>query len=66
MIDIDKFSDKTEALIEKVRNLSFKFQDDQLESDASDAKEEAVAALENYLELATQDFEGREEEEEES
>lgn len=65
MTDIDKFSEKTENLIEKIKNLGYKFQDEQLEKDANDAKEEAVAALESYLEAVTQDFEGREENEEE-
>jgi hypothetical protein len=66
MTNIDKTADKVETLIEKVKNLKFKFQDESLESDANDAQSEAIAALENWLELAVEDFEGREESEEEN
>jgi hypothetical protein len=65
MTDIDKLGDKVESLIEKVKNLKFKFQDDALETDAQDAQNEAVAALENWLELVTQDADGRDETQEE-
>jgi hypothetical protein len=65
MTDIDKLADKVESLTEKIKNLKFKFQDDALEADAQDAQNEAVAALENWLELATQDADGRDETQEE-
>jgi mRNA-degrading endonuclease YafQ of YafQ-DinJ toxin-antitoxin module len=66
MTDIDKFSEKAETLIEKIKNLNFKFTDHELETDAQDAKDEAVAAIENLIELATQEAEGREESEREA
>jgi hypothetical protein len=59
MITIDKLEQKTEKLVEQVRNLNFPFTDTDLEKEAEDAREEIIAALENFLELATQDWEQR-------
>ncbi len=56
-MDIDKIADKVETLIEKVRNLKYNFNDESLEQDAQEAKESAVASLENWLEMVTQDCE---------
>jgi hypothetical protein len=65
MADIDQIGNKVEGLIEKVKNLKYKFSDEQNESDANDAKEEAVAALESWLEIVTTDYEAQETEEDE-
>jgi hypothetical protein len=59
MITIDKLETQTEKLLEKIRSLTFQFQDSSLESEADTAKEEAIASLESFLELATQDWDER-------
>lgn len=42
-----------------MRNLNFQFRDSDLEKEANEAKEEACNVMENYLELAAQDWEQR-------
>lgn len=63
MMTIDKLESVVEKLSEKIRNLSFDFLNDALESDANGAKESAIAALEDFLEMASEDWEQREESE---
>lgn len=63
MTDIDKFADKIDSLIEKIKNIKYKFKNEDLERDADLVKEEALSALENWLELITEDFTENEEQE---
>lgn len=63
MITIDKLEAQTEKLLEKIRSLSYTFQDSSLETEADAAKEEAIASLESFLELAQQDWDERPQEE---
>jgi hypothetical protein len=62
MTDIDKIADTTEALIEKIKSLKYKFHTQSLEDDAAAAKEEAITALETWLEAVTHDYEQTSEE----
>jgi hypothetical protein len=59
MITIDKLEPIIEKVNERLRGLNFVFHDKEIGKEAEDAKDEAIAALENYLELATQDWENR-------
>jgi hypothetical protein len=59
MMTIDKLESKVERMIEQIRAIAFEFHDTGLETDADEAKNEAIAALENYQELAAQDWEER-------
>jgi len=63
MISIDKLETNTEKLIDKVKALSFQFQDPQLAQEAETAREEAIASLESFLDIANTDWEQRGEEE---
>lgn len=56
---IDKLESQVEKLTERVRLLSYPFADAELQKEADDARDEIVDLLENYLELATQDWETR-------
>lgn len=66
MINIDKFADKIESIIEKIKNLKYEFSNEDLGQEASQLKEECVTNLESFLELATEDFENNEDINEES
>ena len=59
----DKLEQKIESLSEKIRAITFRFQDANLEKEADESKEEAIAALENYLDLANTDLDNRNHEE---
>jgi len=59
MITIDKLETKTNKLVESVKGLSFTFKDPSLDNEADNLKNEAVAAIEAYFELATEDWENR-------
>ena len=56
---IDKLETKLDKINETLRGLSFSFVDPDLSSEAETLRDEAVAALEAYLELAVQDWENR-------
>lgn len=56
---IDKLETKMEKLVEQVRSLNFSFHDSGLENDADNAKNEVIALLEGFQELAAQDWETR-------
>lgn len=59
MTTIDKLEPRIEKMVEKVRELSFVFKNKDIENEAEESKNEAIAALENYLELASQDWDER-------
>lgn len=59
MMTIDKLEPTLEKMTERLRNLSFSFYDADLGKEADDARDEAIAAIESYLELAVQDWEDR-------
>ena len=59
MITIDKLETRVEKYVEKIRELNFVFKDSVMEQDADEAKNEAIAALESYLDLAQQDWDSR-------
>jgi hypothetical protein len=59
MITIDRLESQIEKLCEKIRALNFAFQDNDLAKEGEDALSEATAALENFLELASDDWENR-------
>ena len=59
MVSIDKLETKIEGLIEKISALNFDFRDANLEKESQEAKESVIQALEDYLELANQDYEQR-------
>jgi len=59
MMTIDKLEPILDKMTERLRNLSFSFYDADLGKEADDARDEAIAALESYLELAVQDWENR-------
>lgn len=65
MMSIDRLETNIEKTTERIRNLAFQFHDSSAETEAENAKNEAVASLENYLELASQDWENRPQKEEE-
>jgi hypothetical protein len=58
---IDKLEPIIEKLTERIRNLSFPFKDSTIEHEADEAKNEIIELLEQYLELAGQDWEQRNE-----
>jgi|WetSurMetagenome_2_1015567.scaffolds.fasta_scaffold1194899_2 hypothetical protein len=57
MITIDKLENNIEKLTEKIKGLTFPFNDPGLESDAEKLRDAAVEALEDFLELANTDWE---------
>lgn len=59
MMTIDRVEQTIEKLTERIRSLSFDFVDDDLRSEAENVRDEAIEHLEAYLELVTQDWEGR-------
>lgn len=65
MVTLDKLESKIEAITEKIKAISFAFADSTLAQEAEEAKEEALASLENFIDLATTDFEQRPESAEE-
>lgn len=65
MITLGKLEEKIEKLTERLRTLNFDFKNAELQKEAEDGRDEAIDLLENYLELATQDWENRSDKEEE-
>ena len=59
MTDIDKLEEKIDKLVEQIRDIAFPFEDDKNAEDAEASRDEAISLLENYLDLANQDWEGR-------
>ena len=57
MITIDKLESKIEKFIDKLKALDYPFIDDSISSEAERAKEDAIQALEAFLELAQTDVE---------
>lgn len=66
MVTIDKTESKIESLVDKIKNIKFTFSDSSLEREAEEKKEEAILALEEYLDLATTDLENRQDSNNES
>jgi hypothetical protein len=62
--NIDKLTDSTEKLIEKIRDLKhkYKFHSNDNEVDALDILNDVAAGLENWLEIAVEDSNSFEEE----
>jgi hypothetical protein len=56
MTTIDKLEPRIEKMVEKVRELSFVFKNKDIENEAEESRNEAIASLENFLELAQQDW----------
>lgn len=56
---IDKLEPRVEKLTEQIRNLNFQFKDADLQQEAEKSKDEAIELLEDWLDLATQDWENR-------
>ena len=63
MMTTDRLEQKIEKLSEQVRSLSFQFKDGELQQEAENARDEIIELLESYMELATQDWEDRPENE---
>jgi hypothetical protein len=59
MVTLEKLESKIENLTEKIKAISFAFSDATLSQEAEAAKEECLAALENYLDIASTDVESR-------
>ena len=58
MMTIDKLETSIEKLSDKVKQvLSFKFKDEALDTEAESLKDDIIAALEDYLDLAGEDWE---------
>lgn len=60
---IDRLEAQIEKLTERIRNLNFDFKDPEIQKEAEDSKEEMIDLLENFGELASQDWENRPESE---
>lgn len=66
MITIDRLETRIESISEKIRALDFNFVDPDLQREAQESLEEALASLENYLDLANTQQENMPETQDES
>ena len=66
MTTLTQLEPKIESLSEKIRNLNYKFKDDELEKEAEESKNDIIALLENYQDLATRDAEADDDHDKES
>jgi hypothetical protein len=57
MTTLSQLEHKIESLSEKVKNLNYKFKDEDLEREGNETISEISSLLENYLDLATRDSE---------
>lgn len=61
-MDLNKLEQKVEKLTDQIKALNFEFKNIELGREAEDIIEDIADLLEGYLELATEDVEGIEEE----
>lgn len=65
MMTPNKIEEKAEKLIDRIRELNFQFKNSSIESEADETKNEAIGALEYFMDLVNQDWDERAEEENE-
>lgn len=56
-MNVDQCGDKIEGIIERIKKLKYKFNDENKENEADKVKDEVISLLEEWLEMVVSDNE---------